>query len=72
MSASSKDDEIKELRALLDLFEEYSEFRMGLIPALKAPDIPTIRDVDRARVLLGYKPLIPTVPEASLSPTMGS
>ena len=42
------------LRALLDLFEDYCEFRMGIKVAIQAKDIPTIRDCNEARKILGY------------------
>jgi hypothetical protein len=43
------------LRELLDLFEHYCEFRLGVQHAIKAKDIPNMRDINKARKLLGLK-----------------
>jgi hypothetical protein len=43
------------LRELLDLFEHYCEFRLGVKGAIQAKDIPNLRDINKARKLLGYQ-----------------
>src|SRR6516162_1714541 len=43
------------LRELLDLFEHYCEFRLGVQHAIQAKDIPNMRDINKARKLLGLK-----------------
>jgi len=56
-------EENKTLRELLDLFEHYCEFRMSVRTGIRAKDIPTLRDINKARKILGYQEI--TLPKGA-------